>query len=112
MAAFTDVEDFDLTQIPYEAERRLGLIFREGETKYGKDNWREGECDLAYQLERTNHALKHLKLYVHRLQFGECLGKPGEDDLAKVMWFCATQMEIERMEIARMERISCGRACN
>lgn len=97
-AVKTDVEPFDLTQIPFEAERRLGIIFREGELKYGKDNWRNGVNNKAYQLERANHALKHLKLYLHQLQFGEHLGEACEDDLAKVMWFCATQAEIERLE--------------
>lgn len=117
----SDVEDFDLTQIPFEAERRLGCIFREGEKKYGKGNWRIGKGNLDYQLERANHTLKHLKIYIHWLEFGEYLGtrKPcpcastavdagscncqgtlriAEDDLAKVAWFCMTQMELERME--------------
>ena len=26
------------------------------------------------------------------------IGKIREDDLAKVMWFCVTQMELERLE--------------
>jgi len=96
--AKTDLETFDLVQIPYEAERRLGLVFQEGVEKYGRGNWRSGVRDRAYQLERANHALKHLKIYLHYLEFGEDLGVPGEDNLAKVAWFCATQMEIERME--------------
>jgi hypothetical protein len=94
----TDVEPFDLTQIPFEFEWRLGMVFREGEAKYGRDNWRKGVGNKTYQLERANHALKHLKIYIHWLQFGEHLGEPGEDDLAKVGWFCATQAEIERLE--------------
>ncbi len=102
MRAKSDREVFDLTQIPFEAEKRVGVIFREGEIKYDRNNWRNGLNDISYQLERANHALKHLKIYVHWLEHGEYLGefKDGkpEDDLAKVLWFCATQMEIERLE--------------
>ena len=94
----TEKESFDLTQIPYEAERRLGMVFCEGDVKYGRDNWLMCAGDVVYQLERANHALKHLKIYIHWLQFREHLGISDEDDLAKVMWFCATQMETERRE--------------
>ena len=97
-SAKTDTEPFDLTQISYESLRRLAVIFKEGASKYGRNNWRCGVGDKAYQLERANHAIKHLLLYVHCLQFGEKLGVEGEDDLAKVMWFCSTQAELERLE--------------
>lgn len=100
-----DKESFDISQIPYEGMKRLGAIFREGEEKYGY-----GYLDFAvgkrdYQLERANCALKHLLIYVDWLETGEYLGerKGGviEDDLAKVAWFCVTQMEIERVEKRR-----------
>jgi len=78
---------------------RLGRIFEEGRRKYGHGNWRKGAGDRGYQIERANHALKHMAIYVHSLMYpGESLGIVGEDDLAKVMWFCATQMELERIE--------------
>ena len=96
IVASTDKEPFSLTEIPFESLRRLGLVFREGAQKYGKENWRGG--DHAYQIERANHALKHLLLYVHALETGQRYTDVEEDDLAKVMWFCATQMEIERLE--------------
>lgn len=96
--AIIDMEDFDLTQIPFDAERRLGRVFKEGERKYDRDNWRKGADDTQYQLERANHALKHFKIYLHWLQFHEDVGEENEDHLAKVMWFCATQMELERLE--------------
>lgn len=95
--AHTDLEAFSLTQIPCHALQRLGAVFREGAGKYGRGNWRRGVGDTAYQLERANHALKHLLWYVHWLETGEHLGD-GEDELAKVAWFCATQMELERLE--------------
>lgn len=102
MQAKSDIENFDLTQIPLEAEKRVGRIFREGEIKYNRNNWRNGDNDKKYQLERANHALKHLKIFIHNLEHDEYLGeyKNGvpEDDLAKVMWFCCTQMELERLE--------------
>lgn len=97
--AKTDTEPFDLTQIPYESLRRLAAVFKEGASKYGRNNWRYGVGNKAYQLERANHALKHLLLYIHRLQFVEKLGIEGEDDLAKVMWFAAAQIELERLEM-------------
>jgi len=102
MAAKTDLENFDLTQIPLEGEKRIGRIFREGEIKYDRNNWRQGVFNKKYQLERMNHALKHLKIYIHWLEHGEYLGeiKNGimEDDLAKVGWAVLTQCELERME--------------
>lgn len=98
----TDKEPYDLTQMPFEAEKRIGAIFIEGESKYGRDNWKKGTGNKQYQIERANHALKHLKIYIHQLTTGEEIGefKNGEpeDDLAKVAWFCCTQMEIERLE--------------
>lgn len=101
-AARTDKEPYDLTQIPFEAEKRIGAVFVEGESKYGRDNWKKGTGNKQYQIERANHALKHLKIYIHQLTTGEEIGefKNGEpeDDLAKVAWFCCTQMEIERLE--------------
>ena len=106
--AKTEKEPFDLTQIPFDFERRLGMIFREGELKYGRENWRKGIADKTFQLERANHALKHLKIYIHRLEFGEYLGERGEDDLAKVAWFCATQAELERLESAKECEIAQG----
>jgi len=90
-----------------EAEKRIGRIFREGEVKYDRNNWRNGINNKAYQLERANHALKHLKIYVHKLEFDEYIGevKDGvpEDDLAKVGWFVATACEIERLESLEKE---------
>ena len=98
----TDIEKFDLTQIPLSSEKRIGAIFREGEIKYDRNNWREGIGNKKYQLERANHALKHLKIHLHLLEHDEYIGelKDGkrEDDLAKVGWFVATQCEIERLE--------------
>jgi hypothetical protein len=99
MTAATDKEPFSLTQIPCSALLRLGAVFREGEPKYGRGNWRRGVHDKDYQIERANHALKHLLWYVHALETGERLGE-AEDHLAKVAWFCVTQMELERLEAA------------
>lgn len=107
----TDKEEFSLTQIPVSSLLRLGAIFKEGEVKYGKDNWKKGVNDKEYQLERLNHALKHLLLYSHYLETGEYLDEViddkgrREDDLAKVMWFCATQIEIERLEPLHVELV-------
>lgn len=105
----TDKESFDLTQIPYHSLTRIGQVFKEGEVKYGRGNWKLGCHNIEYQLERANHAIKHLLIYIHLLETGEYLGEikrlneilvDTEDDLAKVAWFCVTQMEIERIEHA------------
>jgi len=93
--AKTEVLEFDLTQIPLESLIRVGRVFKEGEKKYGKDNWLKGVKDVEYQIERCNHAIKHLYEYVKMLRYRD---RSREDDLAKVMWFCCTQIEIERLE--------------
>ena len=108
--AKTDNEGFSLTEIPYPSLVRVGKVFIEGR-KYGKFNWREGintKEHKLFQIERCNHAIKHLLIYAHYLETGEYLGEyvektnPNvvyhEDDLAKVAWFCLIQMEIERLE--------------
>lgn len=97
--AHTEREPFDLTQIPVNSLLRLAEVFSEGEQRYGRDNWRQAVGNKAFQLERANHAIKHLLLCVHWLQRGEYLGKDTpERDLAKVMWYCATQLEHLRLE--------------
>ena len=102
--AQTDIEQFDLTQIPYSSLIALGTVFKEGEIKYGKDNWLSGINKLQYQLERANHALKHLLIHINYLTSrgykNNITNTPiiKENDLAKVMWFCATQIELERLE--------------
>lgn len=87
--ALTDKLGLGLTMIPFHSLYRLGQIFREG-LRYGKDNWKKGVNDKEYQEERLEHALNHLFLWKE--------GDRSEDHLAKVMWFCTTQMELERME--------------
>lgn len=94
--AKTDVLEFDLTQIPTESLVRIGAIFKEGELKYGLNNWRNGAFDRQFQRERANHALHHLMLSIDSL-FNNTLSR--EDDLAKVAWYCVTQMELVRMEL-------------
>jgi hypothetical protein len=80
----------------------MGLVWREGEGHYGRGQWRRGAGDTAFQLERLNHAAKHLYLAIHFIETGEYLGevKDGEpeDDLAKVMVNVAMVMENTRME--------------
>ena len=108
--AKTTNEDFSLTEIPYPSLVRVGKVFIEGR-KYGKFNWREAiktKEHKLFQIERCNHAIKHLLIYAQYLETGEYLGQnvaepyglevTAEDDLAKVAWFCLVQMEIERLE--------------
>lgn len=49
-----------------------------------------GVGDKAYQEERLEHAMLHL------LKWKE--GDRSEAHLAKVAWFCVTQLELERLE--------------
>ena len=81
--------------IPLSALEALGSIFLEGVPKYGEHNWKNGAGDKKYQLERWEHADRHLHLWVE--------GDRTENHLAKVMWFCATQIELERMEREKEE---------
>lgn len=98
----TDKEEFDLTQIPFGALKRIGGIFKEGEVKYGKGNWKLGINDLAYRLERANHAIKHLYQYVAKMMEGK--ENEGEDDLGKVAWFCVTDMELVSLRLKEAEK--------
>ena len=83
--------------IPREALNRLGAIFLEGIPKYGENNWKKGVFDKTYQNERLEHALDHLYRWIE--------GDREEDHLAKVMWFCATQLELERIERETDQRV-------
>ena len=87
--AATDRVCTGLTMIPFYSILRIGAIFVEG-LRYGKDNWKKGVNDKEYQEERLEHAMLHL------IKWKE--GDRTEDHLAKVAWFCVTQMELERLE--------------
>lgn len=79
-----------IEQIPFEALEACGEIFAEGEIKYGLDNWKKGVNDKEYQNERTRHAIRHLMKWAN--------GDRSEPHLAKVMWFCVTQIWTEKNE--------------
>lgn len=79
-----------IEQIPFEALEACGEIFSEGEIKYGLHNWKKGVKDKEYQTERLRHAIRHLMLYAN--------GDRSEPHLAKVMWFCVTQIWTEKNE--------------
>ncbi len=85
----TDKSNTGLVLIPFHSLFRLGAIFIEG-LRYGKDNWKKGINDKEYQEERLEHALVHIAKWKE--------GDRTEDHLAKVAWFCFTQMELERLE--------------
>jgi len=87
--AGTDKVGTGLVLIPWYSILELGKIFIEG-LRYGRDNWKKGVNDKEYQEERLEHAMLHL------LKWKE--GDRSEQHLAKVMWFCATQLELEKME--------------
>lgn len=80
-----------LVLIPWYSILAIGKIFIEG-LRYGKDNWKKGVNDKDYQEERLEHAMLHL------LKWKE--GDRTEEHLAKVAWFCVTQLELERLENA------------
>lgn len=87
--AKTDKVGTGLLLIPFYSLLRIGAIFIEG-LRYGKDNWKKGANDKEYQEERLEHVMLHL------IKWKE--GDRSEDHLAKVSWFCLTQMELERLE--------------
>lgn len=87
--AATDKVGTGLVMIPWYSILRIGAIFVEG-LRYGRDNWKRGVHDKEYQEERLEHAMLHL------IKWKE--GDRSEDHLAKVAWFCVTQMELGRLE--------------
>lgn len=84
----TEVVSPGIDQIPFEGIEAIGAIFAEGEPKYGRDNWKKGAGDIEYERERTRHAMRHLWLWAN--------GDRSEDHIAKVGWFCVTQIWRER----------------
>lgn len=88
--AKTDIVASGVAQVPYYSIEQIGSIFKEGEPKYGRDNWLKGVNDKTYQEQRAEHALRHLMLWMQ--------GDRSENHLAKVGWFAVTQMELERRE--------------
>ncbi len=87
--AKSDVVGVGLMLIPWYSILSIGKIFIEG-LRYGRDNWKKGVGDKTYQEERLEHAMLHLIKYKERDR--------TEDHLAKVAWFCVTQIELERLE--------------
>jgi hypothetical protein len=87
--AKTDKLNTGLVMVPFYSVLRIAAIFVEG-LRYGRDNWKKGVNDKEFQEERLEHALLHLIKYKE--------GDTTEDHLAKVAWFCVTQMELTRLE--------------
>ena len=80
-----------IDMIPVYSLYRIGEIFDEGiASGYPKENWKKGVGDKAYQIARAKHAAKHLWKWLN--------GDRSEAHLAKVAWFCVTQLELERLE--------------
>jgi len=70
-------------QIPFEGMEAMGKIFAEGSIKYGADNWKTNPTK-DYRKERCRHAIRHLMLWAN--------GDRQEAHLAKVAWFCFTEL--------------------
>ena len=87
--AKSDIVGTGLILIPWYSILAIGKIFIEG-LRYGRDNWKKGVKDPQYQEERLEHAMLHL------IKWKE--GDRTEAHLAKVAWFCVTQLELERLE--------------
>lgn len=77
-----------IDQIPFEGIEEIGKCFAEGEKKYGRDNWKNQNNAEVYDQERSRHALRHLYLWIN--------GDRSENHLAKVAWFCVTQIWREK----------------
>lgn len=79
-----------LSQIPYVALRRIGAIFKEGELKHGRDNWKNGASDPEFREERWNHMIRHAYLWIE--------GDRSADHLAKIGWAAVALMWLEEIE--------------
>jgi hypothetical protein len=84
--ATTEQVGSSVEQIPYVALEQLGKIFFEGQNKYGVDNWKDNPSP-SYRLERLRHAIRHLFLFAEN--------DDTEKHLAKVLWFCVTELYLE-----------------
>lgn len=81
--AVTESLNSNLEQIPFEGLDEVGKIFAEGADKYGIDNWKNSPTQ-EYRTERCRHAIRHLMLWSN--------GDRSESHLAKVAWFCLTEI--------------------
>ena len=72
-----------MEQIPFEGMEALGKVFAEGSVKYGEGNWKTNPT-TPYRKERCRHAIRHLMLWAN--------GDRQEAHLAKVAWFCFTEL--------------------
>ena len=88
--ARSELLDTGLTQIPHSAKKEIGKIFSEGALKYGRDNWKKGVYDKPYQRSRAEHAYNHFSEY---LDNSSSDGSSPVQQLAKVAWFCVTQID-------------------
>ena len=98
-------------QVPPSAIRAIGLIFAEGEEKYGRDNWKSGAGNPTYQAERLEHAESHLLEFKEMFMDEQYLDKKYPSVfkkrlLAKVAWFCVTQIELMRLEVLHDNEIA------
>lgn len=84
--ATTEQVGSSVEQIPYVALEQLGKIFFEGQNKYGVGNWKDNPSP-SYRLERLRHAIRHLFLFAEH--------DDTEKHLAKVLWFCVTELYLE-----------------
>ena len=84
--ATTEQVGSSVEQIPYVALEELGKIFFEGQSKYGVGNWKDNPSP-SYRLERLRHAIRHLFLFAEH--------DTSEKHLAKVLWFCVTELFLE-----------------
>jgi len=60
------------------AEKQLANIHKEGDARYGIDNWTVVEDLEKFRRDVFDHAREHMNLYL--------LGDRSENHLAKVMW--------------------------
>jgi hypothetical protein len=88
--------------IPTQALRRIANRFEEGVDKYGQDNWRKGIHDTMWLLDRTNHAIEHLKKIQANLHSG-LTQISLDDDAAAVAWAAIIIMEAESERAPKVE---------
>ena len=70
------------SHIPLEALKAISAIYEEGGEKYGDvDNWKTKYKSPEAIAVRLGHAQTHLTKWIAGVE-------TGEDDIAKVAWFC------------------------
>lgn len=71
-----DSEKLDVTLCPTELIRAVSEVMTMGAKKYGRDNWRGGKGDPAFQQRVLAAALRHLYAHMDGIKLDKESGMP------------------------------------